>query len=365
MARHLYSGPGHATEFKKKALTPTEPLTLQQLPGWLKQEFGQHGVAIALIDGQQVQYQLHGLADTQQQATGQAVDRQTLFEIGSVSKPLTALAVLSLVQQGRWHLDRPLAQQFAMPELATHQYTLTELLTHRSGLPRLPANLPLDDLRNPYARYHDKELRTALTTTDFTERQFGYSNYGYGLLGWLLAAELKQPYAELMQQRVFQPLAMPTAKVQLSLPAHAGTPPALSKLARGYAINGEQVANWQFDSLAGAGAVVASIEDMAGMLKHIFATANTDPLLQLWLTPLQLNDQPAMTPGWMLTAKGWHWHAGQTAGFSSLVVFDTTQQKGLVILTNIALPVTEQGMALFADWLAKPATTLLPQDKQP
>ena len=216
-------------------------------------------------------------------------------------------------------------------------------------MPRLPANLPLDDLRNPYARYHDNQLRAALTTTDFTERQFGYSNYGYGLLGWLLATELKQPYAELMQQRVFQPLAMPTAKVQLSLPAHAGTPPALPKLARGYAINGEQVANWQFDSLAGAGAVVASIEDMAGMLKHIFATANTDPLLQLWLTPLPLNDQPAMTPGWMLTAKGWHWHAGQTAGFSSLVVFDTTQQKGLVILTNIALPVTEQGMALFAD----------------
>lgn len=322
-------------------------------------------MAIALVDGQQVQYQLHGLTDTQPQAASQAVDRQTLFEIGSVTKPLTALAVLSLVQQERWQLDLPLAQQFAHPELAKHQYSLTNLLTHRSGLPRLPANLPLDDLRNPYASYHDNQLRAALTTTDFTERHFGYSNYGYGLLGWLLATELKQSYAELMQQRVFQPLAMPTAKVQLSLPEHTGTAPAWPKLARGYAINGEQVANWQFDSLAGAGAVIASIEDMAGMLKHIFATANTDPLLQLWLTPLPLSDQPAMTPGWMLTTKGWHWHAGQTAGFSSLVVFDPTQQKGLVILSNIALPITEQGMALFADWLAKSATTLLPQDKQP
>ncbi|MFN3710101.1 MAG: serine hydrolase domain-containing protein [Alishewanella aestuarii] len=322
-------------------------------------------MAIALVHGQQVQYQLHGLIDTQPQAASQAVDLQTLFEIGSITKPLTALAVLSLVQQGRWQLDRSLAQQFARPELAKHQYSLADLLTHRSGLPRLPANLPLEDLRNPYASYHDNQLRAALTTTDFTERQFGYSNYGYGLLGWLLATELKQPYAELMRQRVFQPLAMPTANVQLSLPEHTGTTATWPKLARGYAINGEQVANWQFDSLAGAGAVIASIEDMAGMLKHIFATANTDPLLQLWLTPLPLSDQPAMTPGWMLTAKGWHWHAGQTAGFSSLVVFEPTQQKGLVILTSIALPVTEQGMALFADWLAKPATTLLPQDKQP
>ncbi|CAM5210403.1 serine hydrolase domain-containing protein [Alishewanella longhuensis] len=340
------------------------------MPSWLKQEFGQHGVAIALVDGQQVQYQLHGLADTGQQQTvssalSQAVNLDTLFEIGSVTKPLTALAVLSLVQQGRWQLDQPLAQQFALPELASHQYNLTDLLTHRSGLPRLPANLPLDDLRNPYASYHDNQLLEALTMTDFTERQFAYSNYGYGLLGWLLATESKQPYAELMQQRVFQPLMMPTAKVQMSTTDNSGVATPLPKLANGYAINAEQVANWQFDSLAGAGAVVASIEDMAGMLKQLFSAANTDPLLQLWLTPLPLSDQPAMTPGWMLTTQGWYWHAGQTAGFSSLVVFEPTQQKGLVILTNMALPVTEQGLALFADWLATPAENRSAPETQP
>lgn len=335
------------------------------MPGWLKQEFGQHGVAVALVDGQQVQYQLHGMADTQQQATSQAVDLQTLFEIGSITKPLTALAVLSAVQQERWQLDQPLAQQFSRPELASHQYNLTDLLTHRSGLPRLPANLPLDDLRNPYASYHDNQLLEALTMTDFTERQFAYSNFGYGLLGWLLATELKQPYAELMQQRVFQPLMMPTARVQMSTTDNAGVAKTLPKLANGYAINAEPVANWQFDSLAGAGAIVASIEDMAGMLKQVFSAANTDPLLQLWLTPLPLSDQPAMTPGWMLTTQGWYWHAGQTAGFSSLVVFEPTQQKGLVFLTNMALPVTEQGLALFADWLAIPAENRSAPETQP
>lgn len=359
MARDLYSRPGHATEFKKKALAKTESLTLQQLPDWLKQEFGQHGVALALIDGQQVQYRLHGLADTGQQ---QAVSRDTLFEIGSVSKPLTALAVLSVAAQQHWRLDQPLAQQFPRPELATHQYTLTELLTHRSGLPRLPANLPLDDIRNPYAAYHNASLLAALQTTEFGPRQFGYSNYGYGLLGWLLATELKQPYPELMRQRVFAPLGMTTATVQMSATIDPETTGALPNLANGYAINGGQVANWQFDSLAGAGAVAASIDDMAALLTTLFRQTPSSSLLQQWLTPLPVSGQPAMTPGWMLTAQGWYWHAGQTAGFCSLVIFEPRQQKGLVILTNIAIPVSEQGMALFADWLAQPANATSQQD---
>lgn len=63
-----------------------------------------------------------------------------------------------------------------------------------------------------------------------------------------------------------------------------------------------------------------------------------------------------MTPGWMLSQQDWLWHAGQTAGFCSLVVFDPRQQKGVVILTNIAVPVTTQGFTLFEQWLA--------QDKQ-
>ncbi|MBU2069961.1 MAG: beta-lactamase family protein [Gammaproteobacteria bacterium] len=344
MARYLCTGAGGAAKFKKKALNDVELPRLENLSEWLQQEFGQHAVAIALVSAADVHYKLHGLADV---ASLQPANRGTLFEIGSVTKPLTALAVLDEVAAGRWRLDVQLAEQFKLPLLATQRYTLADLLSHRSGLPRLPENLPLHDLTNPYAGYGRAELIAALGNSAETQ-QFAYSNLGYGLLGWLLSESLAQSYAKLMQHKVFHRLNMRTARV----PAPAAD--LLPGLATGYAINAEPVLHWQFDSLAGAGAVVASIEDMAAMLQTIFAKAETDAVLAAWLTPLPLTDLPAMTPGWMLNEQEWLWHAGQTAGFSSLVVFSPKQQKGLVILSNIARPVTEVGMVLFEQWLLSP-----------
>lgn len=360
MARYLCSGPGHAAQLKKKALTEPIKPSLDNLSLWLNAEFGQQAVAIALIDGPQIRYHLHGLADV---ANAAPVTQHTLFEIGSVSKPLTALAILSQIARGRWQLTQSIAEQTNLPALATHTYTLAELLTHRSGLPRLPANMSLTDLSNPYAIYDDTLLQAALANTEFPEEGFSYSNFGYGLLGWLLQQDLQQSYAEVMQQQVFQPLGMQHAAVQMPgykpvTPLQDGltTDNNLNKLATGYAISGDAVEHWQFDSLAGAGAVVATIEDMATMLTTLFQQTPHSALLQQWLTPLPTTGEPRMTPGWMLSQQDWLWHAGQTAGFCSLVVFDPKQQKGIVILTNIAVPVTTQGFTLFEQWLA--------QDKQ-
>lgn len=354
MARHLCTRPGHATEFKKKALTYTKPAQLENLTQWLQQEYGSHAVAIALVSGQEVHYHLHGQADVD---NAQAVNRATLFEIGSVTKPLTALAALSEVIAGNWQLNKAVAQQVLLPQLAGHQYTLADLLSHRSGLPRLPANFPLHDLTNPYADYGREQL-LAVLSTNVGSQPFSYSNFGYGLVGFLLSEQLSQPYAKVMQQRVFQRLNMQTASVPVNdanvTDSQVST--GLAMLATGYAINAEPVSHWQFDSLAGAGAVVASIDDMAAMLTTLFTKMDTDPVLAAWLSPLALPDAPAMTPGWMINEQGWLWHASQTAGFCSLVVFAPEQQKGVVILTNIAQPVTGWGMALFKQWLS--VTTL-------
>ncbi len=327
---------------KKPALKPVTP-TLSNIDAWLNSEFGQHGVAIAWVEGKQVRYQLHGLANVTQ---AQAISQSTLFEIGSITKPLTALAIIKQLQQGQWQLNSTLAEQGGLKELASHQYTLADLLTHRSGLPRLPANLPLDNLANPYAQYDEAALKTALSSTAFSDNSFSYSNFGYGLLGYLAAQRAKQPYAKLMQQQVLAPLGMSTAAVQMR-------GQQFNKLATGYAVSHEAVPHWQFDSLAGAGAVVASIEDMAMLLSHIFQHGSQDAALTQWLSPLPTADQPAMTPGWMLSEQQWRWHNGQTAGFASFMVFDLTRQKGLVILTNIAMPVTREGFSLFNEWLSQ------------
>lgn len=286
-----------------------------------------------------MEYHLHGLVEVAKQT---AVTSRTRFEIGSVSKPLTALAALTLVQSGQWQLQQPVATLTPLSSLKTHQYSLADLLTHRSGLPRLPGNMPLDNAVDPYAGYTEGDLFAAAQNTEFGSNSFSYSNFGYGLVGALLAHHLQQPFAEVMQQRVFTLLKMKTAAIQYSGGQFAD-------LATGYAVNDAPVAHWQFDSMAGAGAVIASIEDMAAMLQSIFAADKHDALIKRWLEPLTEDADVAMTAGWMLE-NDIRWHAGQTGGFTSFVGFDPTREVGIVILTNMAVPVTTAGFTLLQQW---------------
>lgn len=290
-------------------------------------------MAIALVRDQQIEYRLHGFADIDHKV---AVRKDSLFEIGSVTKPLIALASLSMLQNGQWALEQSIPALVALKP--SHKYSLAALLTHRSGLPRLPANMPLHDLTAPYATYKKDDLLQSLQQTQLGDADFSYSNYGYGLLGFLLELSLQQPLADIMRQRVLRPLAMNSAELQV--PGYNN-----KNRASGYALNGQKMAHWHFDALAGAGAVVASVEDMAQMLSSIFRLQQTDALIRQWLTPLDVDGEPKMTPGWM-SDKNWLWHSGQTAGFSSVVVFDPQLKTGIVILSNLSAPLNRQGFEL-------------------
>lgn len=297
-----------------------------------------------------MQYFLHGLADI---SAGQAVSADTLFEIGSVTKPLLALAALELVQNGVWQLDKPINQQTENTAFANHSYTLADLITHQSGLPRLPDNLTAEptlankfDVKNPYAEYNKSLLLSAAANQRLDTRTFRYSNYGYGLLGYLLAEAQNQSLDQIMRQQVFLPLGMNTAVLQRSGSVY-------SNLAKGYAIDGQQVSNWQFDALAGAGATLASITDMAMLLKKLLSSSDNNSVIRQWLQPINLDGAMQMTAGWM-QQDGVLWHAGQTGGFCSVVAFNLSNQTGIVILTNLARPVTTEGFELLKQLQAMP-----------
>jgi D-alanyl-D-alanine-carboxypeptidase/D-alanyl-D-alanine-endopeptidase len=77
-------------------------------------------------------------------AGGPAPTPDTMFEIGSVSKPITALLLALMVEDGEVKLDDPvqlhLPKEIVVPRRGMQEITLLELVTHRSGLPRNPPN---------------------------------------------------------------------------------------------------------------------------------------------------------------------------------------------------------------------------------
>ena len=143
-------------------------------------------MAVALITANDTTFYLHGYADHGKQ---QEVSKQTLFEIGSVTKPLVGLLTALAVVNQHVALDRTVASMMADPAYRQHQYNIAQLLSHESGLPRLPENLPLTDLTDPYAKYSNTDLMTAMAQVTPGTPEYEYSNFGYGLLAELISQQ--------------------------------------------------------------------------------------------------------------------------------------------------------------------------------
>lgn len=148
-----------------------------------------------------------GLAD---RATGAPNTPETRFDIGSISKPFTAIIVLQLVESGDLALHGTIRDY--LPEYAgrgADRITIHHLLSHTSGIPDYVAATPgyFQELPN----YDEETLlaRMADRSLDFEPGQgFAYSNTNYVLLGAIVAAVTAQPFPEVLEARIFAPLGM-------------------------------------------------------------------------------------------------------------------------------------------------------------
>ena len=195
------------------------------------------------------------------------LDGDTIFEIGSVTKVFTSLLLADMVNRKEVTLDDPAAkylpEHVRMPERSGKSITLLDLSTHSSGLPRLPSNLKPKDPANPYADYSVDDLYQFLSGYTLPRdpgSEFEYSNLGAGLLGHLLAYRAGTDYESLIRIRITQPLGMPDTGITLSSSMK-------QRMATGHNAMLAPVANWDLPTLAGAGALRSSANDMLTFLE--------------------------------------------------------------------------------------------------
>lgn len=193
----------------------------------------------------------------------EAAPAQALFEVGSISKVFTGLLLAQAVERGELSLDDTvgrLLQGQALPDLPPRvaAITLGQLVTHTSCLARLPGDFFRAgyDAANPYQRYDRVRLWASLAQARLVQAppcQSSYSNWGFGVLGELLSVRYGRPWAELVRERITAPLGMYDTVQELGDKA--------SRLAVPH--EGEQVvSSWDFDALAGAGALRSTTADM-------------------------------------------------------------------------------------------------------
>lgn len=271
------------------------------------------------------------------------LDGNTIFEIGSVGKTFTSLLLADMARRGEVALDDPIAKYLPsnvrVPERNGHTITLVDLATHTSGLPRLPANLSLKDAQNPYASYTVDSLYAFLSRYTLPRDigvQFEYSNLGTGLLGHVLARRANMDYETLVRTRIAEPLGMNSTRI--TIPQEW-----LPRFATGHSPAMKPTSYWDLPTLAGAGGLRSTANDMLAYLATTIGLTNT-PLTPAAADMLRVN-RPAGSPGltiglaWLVAAppppmSEVVWHNGGTGGFRSFVGFDRTRRVGVVVLSN-------------------------------
>jgi D-alanyl-D-alanine-carboxypeptidase/D-alanyl-D-alanine-endopeptidase len=277
------------------------------------------------------------------------LDGDTIFEIGSISKVFTSLLLADMVNRKEVALDDPAAkylpEHVKIPERSGKSITLLDLSTHSSGLPRLPSNLKLKDPANPYAGYSVDDLYQFLSGYTLPRdpgSEFEYSNLGGGLLGHLLAYRAGTDYESLIRSRITQPLSMPDTGITLSSSMKR-------RMATGHNALLAPVANWDFPTLAGAGALRSSANDMLTFLEA-FLGYKESPLAPAMKAMLEVRRPAGKTKieiglAWNIFGEG-AWHGGGTGGFRSFVGCDLKARIGVVVLSNASRDVDDIGSHL-------------------
>ena len=266
----------------------------------------------------------------------------SLFEIGSISKTFTGLMLARMVVEGKVRLDEPVRELLPAGTVAKptrtadggKEITLLDLATHHSGLPSIPDNLRPADRSDPYADYGPQQLYAYLASHGVAkpaDANFVYSNLGFGLLGQALAVRDGRSYGGLLREEITGPLGMTDTVVKLS----AGQQ---RRFLQGYAEH-RPVQAWDFDALAGAGAIRSTAGDMMTYLEANLHPQNDAPLSGALALSQRLRG--AADQGEQM-ALGWTYNGisevyrkdGGTAGFTSTAFFNRRADCAVVVLLN-------------------------------
>ncbi|MEU0114516.1 serine hydrolase domain-containing protein [Streptomyces bobili] len=271
-----------------------------------------------------------------------AVPRRDLrYELGSASKPFTALVLAQLIRRGLLTGGEP-AVTCLRPDRApgAHPVTLAHLLTHTSGLPALPADFLVRALpawrTNPYALYPGPRVVDAFLRHRPRHRpgtRWHYSNFGVAVLGHAVASATRTAWEDLLAEHVLGPLALDSTG---AWPGGPGTD------AVGHGKDGRSpVPPFDAGGFRAAGAVRATPHDLLTFLEAhldlLGAAPSAEALLSVRTPVLRrgLGHRHVHTTGWFRhpTDRGpMYFHSGATLGQQAFLGFRPDTGTALVAL---------------------------------
>ena len=273
------------------------------------------GVALLVVrNGTIEKSQGYGFANLEHQVP---VKQETIFQSGSVGKQFTATAILKLVEENKLQLTDPLSKFLKVPD-AWKGITIHHLLSHTSGLGDYPESF---SLQKDYTEDQLWKMISAQPLQFQPGEKWNYSNLAYVTLGIVIRKVTGKFYGDFLQERVFGPAGMKTARV-------INDADIIPHRAAGYRLIKGEIKNqeWVSPSLntTADGSLYFNLQDLAKWDAALNGKSilKKDSLEKMW-TPVKLNDgtKKPYGYGWEVkeTSSGKRVveHSGAWQGFTS------------------------------------------------
>ncbi|MEE2898620.1 MAG: serine hydrolase domain-containing protein [Gemmatimonadota bacterium] len=345
-----------------------------QMPAWdrpvsdfaeqLRQQVGEDAVggiaAGIMVDGDLVWAQGFGWSDREKRVpmTASAISRT-----GSISKSVTALLLMRLVDRGVVGLDEPVERYF--PEFArvsrrrmdADAVTFRHLASHTAGLVREPSNVR-EMVTGPLDLWEERIIESLANTAydSIPGARYQYSNIGFGILGLALSRAAGRPFIEMVQSEIFSPLGMTgssfavvgsdleprlaTGYVNTSGGSVRGEQPAREHAGRGYKVPNGGV----YSTVADLGRLLGAVAGVPGL--RILSDESRLEMISVQ-TPEQANRGYGLGFSVVVDADGDRVvsHGGSVAGYTAFMTVDPQTRIGVVLLRNYQSGATNLGRA--------------------
>ena len=336
----------------------------QRIASWMR-KFAIPGGAVAVMrDGKLIYARGFGYADVENKTT---VQPDALFRIASVSKPITAVAIMTLVEDGKLQLDDRVAPFIAHLTPAPgatvdprwEQITIRHLLTHTGGWDRAKPNGGFDPMDRPgiaAAAVSAPAPASAETLIRYMKgmpldfnpgEKHVYSNFGYAILGRVIERVSGMPYEAYVRARVLQPVGAHRTRsgktrlrdaladeVKYYLPGEPGlglSAPMVPSVFPGEGTAPITYGAFHLEAMDASGAWVSSTVDLLRFLSGVDGRANRPDILGAGLVAQMTSGGPTVCAngacsyafGWMVRPTqgdaNW-WHGGALPGTTSILV---------------------------------------------
>ncbi|GII93346.1 serine hydrolase domain-containing protein [Sinosporangium siamense] len=320
--------------------------------------YGTPGVAAAVINGSSVETIVRG-----RDGDGNAVTARTRFRIGSMSKSMTAAAIMLLVDRGRISLDEPVVKVLPGFKMADPRFagiTVRQILSHTSGLSNSTNNeYAFPPPRSPQEIVAGLAGKTLLADPG---TYWEYHNTNYSIAARIVEVVSGKPFDAFLHTELFTPLGMTSTGSTLGCSDHAEGLPSGHLVVPGIAVAAPEMPG----ICVGNGGVISTLDDMVRWLKFNQGTLGVD-----LLSAASLAQMHTVQPKAGDYALGWRarpvkadappsliGHGGTLATWTGDMVFSPKTGVAALVLTNSGGDPSLLATNLLAERIGEPTTPM-------